>query len=164
MITLQLHRVVSLFLIAGLLLAWLLGILFFPAGRPRLLIAAAGIAFFLLIVAALSFGGIIRSFKEFSRTSPPPFKTSRTINQLPVRQSLNEAEFASETFKTVVSQLQIQQKELNQLHNQLSERAASAEAFNQHVIASLPTGLIAFDLQGCVQVINDPAVLLVDEP
>lgn len=152
----QLHRLVSLILIAGLLLAWLLGVLFFPAGRPRLLIAAVGVTLFLLTVLTVSISGAARWFKKFSKTTRLTL-TQPIAGLSSARQSLNEAEFVSETFKTVVSQLQTKQNELNQLHSQLTERAASAEAFNQHVIASLPTGLIAFDLQGLVRVINQPA-------
>ena len=43
----------------------------------------------------------------------------------------NEAAFVLETFQSVVAQLQEQQKELQRLSEQASERADSAERFNE---------------------------------
>src|SRR5947209_12308492 len=63
-------------------------------------------------------------------------------------QSLNEAEFVLETFQTVVAQLQSQQHELEKLSAQASARAASAEKFSDRIVASVPSGLIAFDSTG----------------
>src|SRR2546423_1919034 len=69
----------------------------------------------------------------------------------------NEASFVLETFQSVVAQLQTQQKELERLGTQASERAASAERFSERIVASMPTGLIAFDLSGQATVANGPA-------
>lgn len=69
----------------------------------------------------------------------------------------NEAAFVLETFQSVVAQLQSQQQELERLSAQASERADSAERFSQRIVASMPTGLIAFDSSGCATVINGPA-------
>jgi len=59
--------------------------------------------------------------------------------------SQDEAEFVLETFQSVVSQLQEQRKELEQLSAEARERASSAEKFSERIVASLPSGLIAFD-------------------
>ena len=72
----------------------------------------------------------------------------------------NEAAFVLETFQSVVAQLQEQQQELQRLGEQASERADSAERFNDRIVASMPTGLIAFDATGNATVINQPAQLL----
>jgi signal transduction histidine kinase len=72
----------------------------------------------------------------------------------------NEAAFVLETFQSVVAQLQEQQKELQRLTEQASERADSAERFNDRIVASMPTGLIAFDATGNATVINQPAQTL----
>ena len=72
----------------------------------------------------------------------------------------NEAAFVLETFHSVVAQLQEQQKELQRLSEQASERAESAERFNDRIVASMPTGLIAFDATGAATVINQPAQAL----
>lgn len=69
----------------------------------------------------------------------------------------NEAAFVLETFQSVVAQLQSQQQELERLSAQASRRADSAERFNERIVASMPTGLIAFDLSGVATVANAPA-------
>ena len=68
----------------------------------------------------------------------------------------DEAEFVLETFQSVVAQLQEQRKELQQLSAEASERASSAEKFSERIVASLPSGLIAFDAAGRSLVVNTP--------
>ena len=70
--------------------------------------------------------------------------------------SQDEAEFVLETFQSVVAQLQEQRKELEQLSVEARERATSAEKFSERIVASLPSGLIAFDAGGLSMVINTP--------
>lgn len=70
--------------------------------------------------------------------------------------SQDEAEFVLETFQSVVAQLQEQRKELQQFSAEASERASSAEKFSEHIVASLPSGLIAFDAAGDSMVVNTP--------
>jgi signal transduction histidine kinase len=74
----------------------------------------------------------------------------------------NEAAFVLETFQSVVAQLQSQQQELERLSAQASQRADSAERFSERIVASMPTGLIAFDLSGIATVANPPAHALFD--
>jgi nitrogen fixation/metabolism regulation signal transduction histidine kinase len=69
----------------------------------------------------------------------------------------DETEFVLETFQEVVAQLRAQQRELEKLSAQASERAASAERFNARIVASLPSGLVAFDAEGKATVVNNPA-------
>ena len=73
-----------------------------------------------------------------------------------LRKSQDEAEFVLETFQSVVAQLQEQRKELERLSEQASERASSAEKFSERIVASLPSGLIAFDGAGQAMAINTP--------
>lgn len=70
--------------------------------------------------------------------------------------SRDEAEFVLETFQSVVSQLQEQRQELEQLSAEARERATSAEKFSERIVASLPSGLLAFDAGGLSMVINTP--------
>src|SRR6266850_6575360 len=70
--------------------------------------------------------------------------------------SRDEAEFVLETFQSVVAQLQEQRKALEQLSNQASKRADSAERFSERIVASVPSALIAFDGSGNSMVINAP--------
>jgi signal transduction histidine kinase len=70
--------------------------------------------------------------------------------------SRDEAEFVLETFQSVVAQLQEQRKALEQLSNQASKRADSAERFSERIVASVPSALIAFDAAGHSMVINPP--------
>lgn len=74
----------------------------------------------------------------------------------------NEAEFVLETFQSVVARLQAQQRELEALSAQASARAASAEKFSERIIASVPSGLIAFDADGNATVLNPPARALIE--
>src|SRR2546423_1380897 len=69
----------------------------------------------------------------------------------------NEAAFVLETFQSVVGQLQEQRQELERLTVAASQRADSAELFSERIVASMPTGLIAFDLSGKATVANAPA-------
>ena len=70
--------------------------------------------------------------------------------------SQDEAEFVLETFQSVVAQLQEQRKALEQLSSEARERANSAEKFSERIVASLPSGLIAFDGAGLSMAINTP--------
>ena len=76
--------------------------------------------------------------------------------------SQDEAEFVLETFQSVVAQLQAQRKELEQLSAEARERANSAEKFSEHIVASLPSGLIAFDGAGLSMAINTPGRTLLE--
>ena len=74
----------------------------------------------------------------------------------------NEAEFVLETFQSVLAQLQAQRKELERLTAEASQRADSAEKFSERIVASMPTGLVAFDSSGRATVINSPAGTLLE--
>ncbi len=69
----------------------------------------------------------------------------------------DETEFVLETFQEVVAQLRSKQKELERLSAQASARAESAERFSERIVASLPSGLLAFDAEGRATVVNQPA-------
>ena len=74
----------------------------------------------------------------------------------------DEAEFVLETFQSVVAQLQEQRKELELLSAEARERANSAEKFSERIVASLPSGLIAFDAAGLSMAINTPGLSLLE--
>ncbi len=74
----------------------------------------------------------------------------------------DEAEFVLETFQSVVAQLQEQRKALEQLSAHASQRADSAEQFSDRIVASVPSGLVAFDGAGQSMVINSPARALLE--
>src|ERR1041385_9235552 len=78
--------------------------------------------------------------------------------------SKDEAEFVLETFQSVVAQLQEQRKTLERLTAEASQRADSAERFNERIVASVPSALLAFDGNGRSIVINAPgrALLALD--
>ncbi|HVF56193.1 MAG TPA: hypothetical protein VM934_08580, partial [Pyrinomonadaceae bacterium] len=61
----------------------------------------------------------------------------------PREKARDETEFVLETFQEVVAQLRTQQRELEKLNVQASERAASAEQFSERIVASVPSGLVA---------------------
>ncbi|HEX8071026.1 MAG TPA: ATP-binding protein [Pyrinomonadaceae bacterium] len=74
----------------------------------------------------------------------------------------DETEFVLETFQAVVAQLRAQQRELEALTARASARAASAEQFSERIIASVPSGLVAFDAAGRATIVNAPARALLD--
>ncbi len=76
--------------------------------------------------------------------------------------SQDEAEFVLETFQSVVAQLQEQRKELEQLSAVARERAMSAEKFSERIVASLPSGLLAFDANGLSLAVNAPGRTLLE--
>ncbi|HEV2915968.1 MAG TPA: ATP-binding protein [Pyrinomonadaceae bacterium] len=73
----------------------------------------------------------------------------------------DEAEFVLETFQSVVAQLQAQRRELEMLTARASLRADSAEKFSERIVASVPSGLVAFDARGRATVVNAVARALV---
>src|SRR5262249_1594014 len=73
-----------------------------------------------------------------------------------IHKSKDEAEFVLETFQTVVAQLQEQRMALERLSAQASERADSAERFSERIVASVPSGLVAFDGSGKSMALNAP--------
>jgi signal transduction histidine kinase len=74
----------------------------------------------------------------------------------------DEAQFVLETFQSVVAQLQAQQRELERLSAQASARAASAEKFSERIVASVPSGLVAFDSRCHATLLNAPARMLLE--
>ena len=89
-------------------------------------------------------------------------EAERASVQAEIRKSSDEAEFVLETFQSVVGQLQEQRKELEKLSAQARERASSAEKFSERIVASLPSGLIAFDANGRSMAINSPGRTLLE--
>jgi len=72
-------------------------------------------------------------------------------------ESRDETEFVLETFQGVVEKLRTQQRELENLNARVSARAASAEQFSERIVASVPSGLVAFDRSGHATMVNAPA-------
>src|SRR5919112_3712562 len=69
----------------------------------------------------------------------------------------DESEFVLETFQGVVAQLRAKQGELERMGARAAARAATAEQFSERVVASLPSGLVAFNSEGRATVVNAPA-------
>lgn len=118
--------------------------------RPILLTGFIVALFLSLVCIAWLLRGILRPYSQLVGEAKRAPVTHSGANQ-------NEAEFVLETFQNVIGQLQSQQAELERLTEQASERAESAERFSERIVASMPTGLIAFDSSGHATVINGPA-------
>lgn len=69
----------------------------------------------------------------------------------------DEADFVLKTFQSVVSKLQIQTNELERLNEQNAERAETAEALSERIIASVPSGLVVFGSNGKARMVNAAA-------
>jgi signal transduction histidine kinase len=118
--------------------------------RPILLTGFIVALFLSLVCIAWLLRGLLRPYSQLvGEARRAPVEHSGTIQ--------NEAEFVLETFQNVIAQLQSQQQELQRLTEQASERADSAERFSDRIVASMPTGLIAFDSSGHATVVNGPA-------
>jgi PAS domain S-box-containing protein len=74
----------------------------------------------------------------------------------------NESEFVVETFRALIEQLQSKEKELARLNALERERAEKSERFNERLIASLPSGLVAVDSDGFITSINSHAKAIFD--
>src|SRR6266550_9148263 len=123
--------------------------------RPILLTGFIVALFLSLVCIAWLLRGLLRPYSQLvGEARRAPVEHSGTIQ--------NEAEFVLETFQNVIAQLQSQQQELQRLTEQASERADSAERFSDRIVASMPTGLIAFDSSGHATLINGPLRLLLE--
>jgi two-component system nitrogen regulation sensor histidine kinase GlnL len=82
----------------------------------------------------------------------------------PVRASAapSEGEFVVETFRALLEQLQSKERELARLNALERERAEKSERFNERLIASLPSGLVAVDSNGFITSINSHAKTIFD--
>ena len=152
------------YLLIGLfLLSALFGVLLFafipanPAARAPIL---------LTVFVAILIGAVV-SVLFILRWRLQPFRQLvGEAERAPIaargRKSINEGEFVLETFQSVVAQLQEQRKELERLTAQAGERADSAIRFSERIVASVPSGLIAFDGKGQSTVINAPGRALLD--
>jgi len=128
------------------------------AYRPFLLTAFVVALFISLVCIAWLLRGLLRPYSQLvgEAKRAPVAHSGKTQN---------EAAFVLETFQSVIAQLQQQQDELKRLSDQASQRADSAERFSDRIVASMPTGLIAFDAAGNTTVTNGPARgLLANEP
>src|SRR5881394_373185 len=118
--------------------------------RPMLLTAFVGMLFVSMVCLAGLMRGLLRPYTQLigeAQRAPVAHSGKRQ----------NEAAFVLETFQSVIAQLQEQQGELKRLSDQASQRADSAEAFSDRIVASMPTGLLAFDAKGYATVSNGPA-------
>src|SRR5215471_10972638 len=118
--------------------------------RPLLLTGFVLTLFLSLICVAWLLRGLLRPYNELigaAQRAPVVHSGKRQ----------NEAAFVLETFQTVIAQLQDQQHELQRLSERASQRADSAEAFSDRIVASMPTGLLAFDASGHATLLNAPA-------
>ncbi len=128
-----------------------------PATRgPLLLTAFIAILLGSLVCILLFLRWVLRPYRQLVG------EAERASVQMQPHKSHDEAEFVLETFQSVVAQLQEQRKTLEKLTAEASQRAQSAERFSERIVASVPSGLIAFDGSGLSIVINAPGRALLD--
>ena len=151
-------------LLAGFfLLATLFAVLLYvlmpetPATRGPLLLAAfVAVLLGSLLCILFLLRWVLRPYRQLVGEAEKASITS------PARRSQDEAEFVLETFQSVVAQLQKQREVLEELRTEASKRAASAERFSERIVASVPSGLVAFDGNGRSIVINAPGRALLE--
>lgn len=129
----------------------------FPAVRGPLLLSTFIVVLILTLLSILFFlRWMLRPYRQLVG------EAERAPGAIQPQKSQDEAQFVLETFQSIVAQLQSQQKELERLTVQASERADSAERFSDRIVASVPSGLVAFDGEGRSLVINAPGRALLD--
>lgn len=122
-----------------------------PASRGPLLLASfIAILIGSLLCLFLLLRWLLRPYRQLVG------EAERASLQAQIKPTKDEAEFVLETFQSVVAQLDTQRKELKKLSDLASERATSAERFSERIVASVPSGLVAFDGNGMSMVINAP--------
>jgi PAS domain S-box-containing protein len=122
-----------------------------PAARaPVFLAALTAIIIGSLVCILFVLRWLLRPYRQLVGEAERAPVTAQT------HKSKDEAEFVLETFQSVVAQLQEQRKELERLSAKASERADSAEKFSERIVASVPSGLIAFDANGHSMALNAP--------
>ncbi|MGI8837295.1 MAG: two-component system sensor histidine kinase NtrB [Pyrinomonadaceae bacterium] len=149
----------ALFFLLATLFAILLYLLIpeTPATRGPLLLAAfVAVLLGSLLCILFLLRRLLRPYRQLVGEAE---KASLTA---PAHRSQDEAEFVLETFQSVVAQLQKQREVLEELRTEASKRAASAEQFSERIVASVPSGLIAFDGNGRSIVINEPGRALLE--
>lgn len=127
------------------------------AGRgPRLLAVFICILVISLLSIVLLLRWLLRPYRQLvGEAKRAPVAAS------PIKPR-DEGQFVLETFQTVVAKLQSQQRELEALSARDRARAATAEKFSERIVASVPSGLVAFDATGRATVVNAPARALVE--
>jgi nitrogen fixation/metabolism regulation signal transduction histidine kinase len=126
------------------------------ARGPALLAAFIGVLVLSFLSIIFLLRRLLRPYRQLvgeARRAPVAARSDK---------SSDEGQFVLETFKTIVAQLQAQQRELEALSARESARAASAEKFSERIVASVPSGLVAFDAEGRATVVNAPARALVE--
>jgi signal transduction histidine kinase len=128
-----------------------------PATRGPLLLAAfVAILLGTLVCILFLLRWVLRPYRQLVG------EAEKASTESQPHKSKDEAEFVLETFQSVVAQLQAQREALEQLSNQASKRADSAERFSERIVASVPSALIAFDGSGHSMVINAPGRALLE--
>ncbi|MEP6706711.1 MAG: ATP-binding protein [Pyrinomonadaceae bacterium] len=125
-----------------------------PLNRPILLTGFIVTLFISLLCILALLRWLLRPYRQLvgeARRAPVALRSDNATD---------EAAFVLETFQSVVAKLQAQQRELETLTAQASQRADSAERFNERIVASVPSGLLAFDSLGRATALNTPARLL----
>jgi signal transduction histidine kinase len=156
-------RLVLMMLAGVIVLAGLfaLALTFLPpeeiAGRgPRLLGVFIAILIFSLLSIVLLLRWLLRPYRQLVG------EAERAPVQARSNKPRDEGQFVLETFQKVVAQLQAQQRELEALSARDRARAATAEKFSERIVASVPSGLVAFDASGRATVVNAPAHALIE--
>jgi signal transduction histidine kinase len=157
------NRLVLMMLAGVILLAGLFAVAlryFAPdaaaARGPRLLIVFTAILVVSLLSIVLLLRWLLRPYRQLVGEAERAPVAARS------NKPRDEGQFVLETFQTVVAQLQAQQRELEALSARDRARAATAERFSERIVASVPSGLVAFDANGLATVVNAPARALIE--
>jgi signal transduction histidine kinase len=157
------NRLVLMMLAGVILLAGLFAVAlsyFAPdaaaARGPRLLAVFIAILVVSLLSIVLLLRWLLRPYRQLVG------EAERAPVEARSNKPRDEGQFVLETFQKVVAQLQAQQRELEALSARDRARAATAEKFSERIVASVPSGLVAFNADGRATVVNAPAQALIE--
>jgi nitrogen fixation/metabolism regulation signal transduction histidine kinase len=126
------------------------------ARGPRLLVVFIAILVISLLSIVLLLRWLLRPYRQLVG------EAERAPIAARAKKPRDEGQFVLETFQSIVAQLQSQQRELEALSARDRARAATAEKFSERIVASVPSGLVAFDANGKATVVNAPARALIE--
>lgn len=128
-----------------------------PANKTILLSLFLFVLVFTLLGEVLLLRWLLRPYRQLAN------EVSRVSAMASTNSKHDEADFVLKTFQSVVARLQTQTNELERLNARNTERAATAEMLSERVIASVPSGLVVFDMNGRAKMVNAPARTIFDK-
>jgi len=96
-------------------------------------------------------------FRPFRKLRQQALESGRIVVE-----SGNDADAVADDYRAVISELKDKEQKLIELNMEITQRAASLEQFNDHLLKSTNSGIVTLDREGRVLTLNDAAAQLLD--